>query len=258
MNILYEYRRQVRRGGRQINLLPKEELVGLMGFRSIFGFDEDAQAYIRQERTTSGLVGHNFYADELLVDFDDAWLAAESFAEDLAPYSYTMWDTGGRSIHFHVDIEPMYGPHTPYIHRAWMKEFAPGSDINIYKSSGIYRLPGTYHHKTVGARKVLLETNTGSKLELGDVRQDTWSGAHVYDDVDTDAEAVLNNLLMLPANEGGRNNRLFTIARLSLKCGDTYDTALASCLNWGSTFCVPSLSSIEVQATVQSVYKGRT
>lgn len=256
MTILYEYRRQVRRGSQPVSLITKDSLLSERGFRSIYGFDEDACEYIRNENTTAGLAGHNFYSDDLLVDFDNAWAAAEAFAEDMAPYSYTMWDTGGRSIHFHVDIEPMYGPEVPAVQRAWMKELYPEADTGIYKSSGIYRLPGTYHHRAVGARKALLEENRGDKLYIGDVRRPVdvqravYSGGHELED-------ALNHMLMLPAGEGGRNNRLFNIVRLCKLCGEDLEATKRLCAGWNAQFCSPPLPHQELMQTVLSGFHSR-
>ena len=255
MSILYEIRRQVTRGGRAILLVPKQDLHNYTGFRSIYGFGSDAQEYILTEQTTAGLAGHNFYSDELLVDFDDEWDAAEELAEDLMPYSYQMYDTGGRSIHFHIPITPMYGADTPAIQREWMKLYYPRSDTGIYKSSGIYRLPDTYHHKKIGAKKVLIEDNQGDTLEIGDVRPKTvWHTALSPEEEREDIERALDNLLMMSIREGGRNTRAFNIMRLCKLTGETYDSTLRLLNLWNEQFCHPPLGTQELRATLHSVF----
>ena len=77
------------------------------------------------------------YTETLYVDFDYQMEAAKDFALKMGKYNYSMWDSGNRSYHFHVAIEPMLGISTPIIQRNWMRKNFPGAASSIYITSGV-------------------------------------------------------------------------------------------------------------------------
>ena len=80
--IKYEVRPAVRRMGR-VKLVSYNELDQHTGFRSMFGFDEDTVNLIKDNNSTAGLEGIPIYGDEVLIDFDDEYEAADELAETL-------------------------------------------------------------------------------------------------------------------------------------------------------------------------------
>lgn len=105
----------------------------------------------------------------LFVDFDDKFEAAKAFKDYLIANSitFTEWDSGNRSIHFHIlrEVEP--SKHLPNTDWLWITEHAPEADRSLYAKGGLhpYRLPGTVHENT-GRPKKLLYKHQGKPLHL--------------------------------------------------------------------------------------------
>lgn len=255
---LYELRKTVARTG-SVRLVTREALNEEVGFRSCYSFLEAAVSHIKATNTTAGLKGMDLYTDELLVDFDDQPEAANDFEKLVSNYNYEMYDSGGRSIHFHVKLTPMVGPTVPESQREWMRVHAPKSDISIYKTSGMYRLPGTFHAKHRGRFKQLLKSVSGPLLTIPIIEvkeyftpSDTKYGSH-----DEDKEYILMRLLVTNVTEGtkGRNNHIFLIAAV---CRDL-DMPQEACANllhkWNIKRCSPPLQQAGIYSTIRSAYR---
>lgn len=257
--ILYEHRGSKQRMNHEVRLVDREELENLVGYRSLYGFSPEAVEQIRQNKGTYNLNGFEFYSDELLVDFDNAPEAAEKMEDDLRGYSYTKYDSGGRSIHFHIPIEPMHSAAVPLIQRQWMKHFYPEADESIYKTSGMFRLDGTYHEKNPGKRKRLLDARLGDMLVLGpvpgmEIPIPIWSGEA------GDPEMLsknLDKLLLQEGKPGSRNQHTFKIAATCRDLGEPYQYTIELAKQWNRLMCSPPLSSVEVETTVYSAYRGK-
>lgn len=254
--ILYEHRTTKRR----IYYPPKlvDTLAGLTGFRSIYGFPADTAAMIADHNGTWGLEGMPLYSDQLLVDFDDAPEAAKAMGDWLLSegYSHSAWDSGGRSVHYHISIEPMLGANIQLIQRAWMRKYWPAADTSIYMTSGMFRLPGTYHDKNPGQRKTMKYGVEGSPLQLDDVRSPELNvytaGMPTEDDT---SERILDMLILTPASSGNRNNHMFKIAATCYQLGMDYEEAIRTVEAWNTTLCIPRQSSLDITSTVRSAYR---
>jgi len=256
--ILYEIRATKRRVSYPIRLVTKDALADAQGFRSVYGYDTEVADMVLSTNSTRGLMGMSMFSDELLIDIDDDWSGAEAFAEEIGNYSYSMYDTGGRSIHFHIPIDPMYGAHVPAVQKQWAQEYCPCADMSIYRTSGVYRLPGTYHEKNPGKFKELIEVNEGETLTVSlpqgiDSLNNIVAG--IAEDIDEETEKdKLNHLLLMPAREGGRNNHLYRIVAKCATLGFEFGRTMEIASVWNQMMSSPPQPETAVEATVKSAY----
>jgi hypothetical protein len=111
------------------------------------------------------------WSNRIYVDFDknpreDAKKLSNLLIE--ANVAHTVWTTGGRSIHIHIECEEKCDWRVPFSQKKWMQDWALGVkaevDLSIYHAAGLYRMPGTLHHKT-GQPKELLASYEGGLLD---------------------------------------------------------------------------------------------
>lgn len=207
-----------------------DELPRFTGFRSYYGFSEAVKLYCQEVGTTRGMRGTVVYSDTIFLDFDDAPQAAEAFWHALIAegVGFEVWDSGGRSIHFHIPHAPMWSDLLPYSHACWVRARTQGADMSLYQAGRIFRLPGTVHQKTM-RQKVLLEKVEGKLAEVTLVKPDTTVRfGQLVADGDGIAEiiSVLENLVRRPPEAGERNRRFYSVACSCFSCGFSGDFAL--------------------------------
>lgn len=260
MTILYEVRSTSQRLVYPIKLVTADELQFYTGFQSQYGYPEQTAEVIRQQHGTFDLAGHPLYADMLFIDFDDNDNAVHECQQTLVDWhvGFEMWNTGGRGYHFHIPHQPVTSEDIPRWHKQWVKTRFPEADVNIYKTSAVIRLPGTFHAKHPGQHKKLVYTGVGNLLELpaAVAAEGFQPTAGVSEDPET-AERVLGNLVTwtIPKSSVGRNNHVFKIASACKDTGRPSDEALDICLMWNRTNSIPPLTYREVENTVTSAYK---
>jgi len=258
MKYLYEYRSTSVRKGAPI-LLPKEEFQDLSGFISLFGFPQDAADYINDTGATRG-VGKHFplYADTLKLDFDDApdaekralgWLKEKGI-------NHRLYRTGNRGHHIHIDIEPMEMKGLSGFFASVVSSLFPGADINIYKPTGIIRLPGTYHAKT-GGKMELVEEYKGTIMHLMSYKR-AIPVPLIRDNGSVDKEQLdywLTRDLNKSVGKGDRNTHIFSLAATAQKLELDYNTAVELISNWNQAYCNPPVRGGEMMATIRSAYR---
>lgn len=212
-DFLWEYRSDVMRKGPP-TYVPYHELDGLSGFQSVFGIPVE-HALSNVER---GSVAHGVYpvwCDTLLVDFDDCPYRAEAFKELLEGFGvgYLEFNSGNRSEHFHVPLNPVWGIHVPLSVKTWVEKYAEGADTSFYHFNGQFRLAGTKHKKT-GRCKVLTNFKKGCRLEIPLISAD--NRIKEYSEGDESLalclERVIQNLYV-PPTVGNRHIQLWSIAQ---------------------------------------------
>jgi hypothetical protein len=255
--IYREYRAGLRRSGKPI-LLPVEEIYDRMGFISVYGFDQDTKDIIDAQGGTYGLRGQNLYSNLLYIDIDDNDALAVVVRDTLLEMQVTfdMYHTGGRGWHFHIPIEPMSGPDVAYRQKRWVAHHFPGTDISLYKTSGIIRLPGTYHSGHPGNRKMLHRRNKANllKIDLSDLPVTV--GKWQVEESDYDTEAILDSLLMKEASLGGRNNAIYARAMLFAKLNEPLEDAVRVLTVYNDSLVHPPVSPNELMTTIKSAYRG--
>jgi hypothetical protein len=210
-------------------LVPLEDSHKYTGFRSVYAYNSDVAALINSRNSTADLRDQSVYSDTLFVDFDN------TDPEPLCRYliengiRFERWDSGNRSTHLHIGIEPMFGVWVPASQKAWMKEHAPEADLSFYHQSGQYRLPRTYHAKT-GKPKKLIAEYAGSLLIIPQAEQEQ-TEVEIQEGGD---KTTLAMLLLASRGEGKRRPHLFQLGVSALECGYTYEESLNHLRFWNS------------------------
>ncbi len=251
--VVYEVRNRLMRSGPPV-LVPYEELSQYTGFRSVYGYGPEAAGQIREQGHTANLTGLPVYSHMLLVDFDDQPEAGYAMANALKDYDWVLFDSGGRSLHLHVLIEPMEGSDVPQLQKQWMRERFHKADMSIYKTAGIYRLPGTQHEAT-GRMKHVIKYNEPGKLlkieaTLPEAPKVTFSS-------DEDLDTMLMRLMDTDISKGtvGRNNHIYKIARVGQRLGLAMEDSFKMAMQWNQDKCYPALERSGIEATVRSAYR---
>lgn len=252
-----EVRATVRRSGAP-KLVPLHDVDTYTGFRSAFAFPDDVAECIREGSSTRDLRGLSVYSDMLFVDFDDQ--DSTRFREFLLRegLSFTQWDSGHRSRHYHIPIVPMEGPWVPLAQKDWTKVHAPTADISFLHAAGMYRLPRTYHAKT-GRPKALIEKVEGGPITIPKTEPKAF---RLPTAVTEKTEEDLLLLLTQRATVGGRSMHLFKIAVTSAELGHTPETALDNMRYWNANFAErPHSDSVLIRNCVSAferVYRRAT
>jgi hypothetical protein len=257
--MLYEYRPDLVRMSYP-KLVKKEDLLELDGFMSIWGYPDDTAEYIRNTGNLKGLKGRPLYMDCLYLDFDNndaAYEQAISTLNDLG-LSYEAYTTGNRGQHIHIDCVPIISYSLPARVINWVTSLFPGADKSIYKPSGIIRIPGTRHGKTLKLKSLLVK-KPGTLLDLPEVLP-YGNSSYVYHQNDADATdkdfMKVHKVIAEYPQEGGRNNHCFRVVASIFECGFDYDTAEQVVSRWNRSLDNP-MGWQEVEAVLRSVYGGK-
>jgi hypothetical protein len=253
---LVEIRTTVIRNGTP-RLVPYKDKGKYTGFTSVYGFLEDAADQINRSGSTKNISRLPVYSDVLYVDFDNQDEAAKEMESMLRDrnISFSMYHSGGRSIHFHVDIEPMAGVNVPDSQKYWMQENAPLADMSIYRHTGMYRLPFTFHAKYPGKQKKLLGCNEGAKLKIEN--RPIVKVSMVDTDENMSAKEhykILGRLLHMPAAEGDRHRHALKIVTACKHSGESDDDARRLVGMWNKDACSPPKADWELDKIVRWVY----
>lgn len=244
-----EVRASVRRVGAP-RLVPLDQIYQHTGFRSVVSYDEKVAALIREQGGTANLRGQSVYADTLFMDFDGhdpasfrEWLIASGLG-------YIEYESGNRSVHYHIPIKPMYGPGVTDAMKAWTKKHAPSADISFLHNAGVYRLPLTYHPKQPGKSKQVVVSRPGPLLELDAVAAEQFDAA----DAGGSREEFFT-LLTQAVGEGKRQPRAWLLATMAAECGMEFDEASEHLLWWNTWLVDPPHEPDVIIKQVESAYR---
>jgi len=245
-----EVRATVRRSG-PIRLVPLDEIHEHHGFRSVYAFDEETAEQLREQGTTSGLCGASVYAEEILVDFDGR--DSKAFRDQLMAdgIDFAMYDSGNRSDHYHIRLEPVQGWWVPAAMKEWVKRRAPTADLSFYHPAGMYRLPGTFHWKKPGQMKHLVMSNTGKPVKL----DQSLAPAPINFVGAGGSEEELFSLLSDVKGPGQRSPHIWRIATTAAECGKTQTETLELLSWWNEQFCKPPQDPSVLVSQCEKAYK---
>jgi hypothetical protein len=249
-----ELRSTVVRSGPPI-LIPYNDKYNHTGFTSMYGYTDAAVDWIKTTKSTRELSKFQVYSDVLYVDFDNNEKAAKEFAVYLKLKNYTneIYDSGGRSIHFHIPITPMFGYTVPQSQKMWMQEHAPEADMSIYKHTGLYRLPGTYHNKNAGNKKIWIDGIGGQILTIEN-RPTVQIPRDVSGDTPEEANRILGRLLHMKISEGGRHPHAYNIVRACKGSGRDKEYARKLLNMWNDDNCYPPKAEHELEKLLRWEY----
>lgn len=252
MTYFVEIRPSVRRTGPP-KLVPLSEVYKHTGFRTIVCYSETVAEMIREQGSTLNLRHMPVYADTLFLDFDGhepteflAWMRGSGLA-------FEQFDSGNRSIHLHIPIEPIEGVWVTAAMKEWIKAHCPTADTSFIHNAGMYRLPGTYHHKQPGRCKTLTYRQPGSCLKLERPALDLGLKFKLDEPQGTIEEFF--TLLMQAQGEGHRAPHLFRLAITGAEAGLSYDETLEHLRWWNERMSSPPRDDFTVQSQCASAYR---
>lgn len=230
--LFVEVRQTQRRLGAPV-LVPLEEVRKHTGFRSVYCYDEVVAQHIQDSRSTRDLRGVLVHSDTLFLDFDNV---DNTYFRDFLirqGIGFELYDSGNRSMHYHIPITPMAGITVPAAQKAWVKQHAPDADMSFYHPSGQYRLPRTYHAKT-GKPKILVQSYSGQLLSIPEYRA---SNVPVAFRTEGGSRESLIMLLVTRKGEGGRRPHIFQLATCAAELGMDFEETLEHLRWWNSHRC---------------------
>lgn len=219
-------------------MVPEEILDTCHGFRGVYAWLPLHAEEITRQGHMRDLDEYPVASNILFLDFDNNEQAAAGFRQllDQQGIAYEEYDSGNRSVHFHVSIVGMYGVDVPQRQKLWVKKNAPGADTSFYHKSGIYRLPGTFHVKNPGHFKRLVNHRSGRRLHVvvpdEEVRASIPSGED-----STELDFVLQRLLWAQIGEGDRTPHMYKIMKTAQRVGLSFDEALSELQYWNAERC---------------------
>jgi len=257
--IKYEVRGTVKRIKYPIKLVPAEELNNYTGFRSVYGYTSEACDFITSNGSTAGLDNFEVYADELLIDFDDAEEQADklSFLLRKMNINFKRFCSGGRSSHFHINIVPISSTTTNFRQRNWVEKHAPGADMSVYAKSSIFRLEGTYHQSYPGQKKVLTDENGGDILDIPDEGV-SYMPYHTNKTRTPEESLIWAKRLSVTHIESGTTGRNLNGSMILWRCREAgvADGDAETMLNeWNVNYCNPPLSDEQIDYIVRKIHR---
>lgn len=258
-----EIRAAVKRTGR-VNLVPYNDKYRYVGFTSVYGFPKEAANKILKSNNTKRLDIFPVYSDVLYVDFDNAEEAAERFEDRIQQYNYEKYNSGGRSVHFHIPIKPMYGKNVPASQKKWVADMSdfgegPTADLTIYRHASLYRLPGTYHSKNPGRKKELVYKQQAAYIEpltienLPKVEFGMSNPGYVAEDPKF-FYSMLGKLINKEVDSGGRHKHAYKIVMAARSSGLDIDRAKELLYKWNNQMCHPPKGEWELDKLIKWVY----
>jgi hypothetical protein len=105
----------------------------------------------------------------VFIDIDNDPEAVTAFKQYFRQHktTYSMWESGGKGVHFHLPTSLLSGVNLPFVHANYVKSTGIPCDPSLYRHNSLFRLPGTVHRKTKKIKK-LLECYQGHTLTIPD------------------------------------------------------------------------------------------
>ena len=252
MTYLVEVRSTVRRAGRP-RLIPIEDVWRHRGFRSVYGYGQEAAEQIEESRSSKGLRGLDVYSDWLFTDFDGTDPKPLLSHLDSEWIAYEVYDSGNRSVHVHIVIEPMFGAWVPAAQKTWIRQHAPGADLSFYHPAGQYRLPGTYHAKGNGRCKELVRTQAGKALVIAPPRDRPLVVPR--EATPADAKEQVLALAMTKRGVGQRSPHIWLIAKSAAELGMSVAETHEIVNWWNKRFCEPPQDARTIERQINEGYR---
>lgn len=217
----------------QLKQYDAAEVSRFKGFRSVYLYPAEAVRHMIEKGAVRGINQFPVYSDTLFVDFDDGDASIEKMIKILesAGVAYEMFFSGSKGYHFHVPIKPMFGTNVPYSQKQFILGLGISSaDTSIYKHTGLFRLPGTWHQVT-GNPKESIRKNPGKELTIPLV-QPSVRVSEVVSGSAAELVAGFNRAIDFTLAEpgpGARHNSLLSIAKHLLSAGASVNTVQEIC-----------------------------
>lgn len=203
------------------------------GHLSIYGYDTSLPNYYEKEKTCDkfSTTFPTAFSEVFYVDFDDKKEEAREFYKFCKSndFNFKVFDSGNRSIHFHVSRVHIASPFLPYSDKVYAKKNIQGCDTSIYRHGATLRMENTVHTKT-DKKKILLEHHKGSnKIEIPITEPDL-----VIREVEqTKTGSIFNEFIILTSTgglvTGSRNKNMYQIIKKLKEYGKSNEFIIEFC-----------------------------
>jgi len=237
--------------------IPVEDITNHTGYRSVFAWSSEDASAAQTAGTVKVLKDRPAFADTIFVDFDNNDKGALAFRDELEVQDvlYEMYTSGGRSIHFHISVTPVYDVRVPNSVRKFMQNFKQyGYDESVYNYCSLFRLAGTVHEKT-GKPKELIGRGGFYYIDLKLVEPERIAIIPADHDALAVAIALYSNYVGGGVAEGGRYTVQWKVAKAFQEAGLSFDTALELVLAMDGSWKNLSKGSTETRRAVQDAYR---
>jgi hypothetical protein len=201
--------------------------VGNANFRSVFGYPAEAQKHIEETGAIIGVKNFPVHSSLLFIDVDE-----ETHLDEIeriiaaTGVGYSVWTTGNRGLHFHIDMEPITSIHLPYSQAEYIRSLGLSDkvDMSLYRHHSIVRTPGAIH-VTTGKVKELLRQVDGPMLKINLIEEPE---PEFENHEAGDAESIrrFKRNLIQKRSVGGRHMHLYILFESGMKAGHDADTVL--------------------------------
>jgi len=252
--IYYEYRNGLIRVSPP-KLMSKIDAKTPPGFSSVFGYTEETARIITENQSSRDIGNLELYCDELYLDFDSevGIQPAIDYLNGENIY-YSLYTTGNRGKHIHIDIVPVQGYGLPQGFKHFVAMRFPGADTSIYKPTGIIRNVGTWHQKNPGYSKQLLDTKPGRTMLID---MDVTPRIPLSINDRGDPKELLGALLLKRITNGERNNKMYSLAKVAKESQMSKNEVEEILWHYNRSSVVPPLDSREFQNVINSCFGGR-
>lgn len=227
------------------------------GYASVYMFDAEATAAIKDAGNSSGLAQYSVYTDTLTLDLDQGEPQLVRVREAIKGLAYRVYDSGGKGFHVVIQLDQMIsGTNVPYSQRKWAEALNVDADLSLYQAGHIISLPGRRHPKT-GKRKALVDIVPGASLSLPLLAPPVRTFS-ISESNQSELEQGLWRLISLLRQEpgvGSRHVALWATAKHFADAGLAFDSALDLLTEVNETWQEPK-SLDELLAAVRQAYKN--
>jgi hypothetical protein len=237
---------------------PIISVEGTHNFRSVYGYPEAAQEHIK---ATGNLVGVKQFAVQsstLCIDVDEEKHLDEIEAIIAAQnVGYSVWTTGNRGLHFHIDMEPIESIDLPYSQAEYIRGLGLSKwvDMTIYRHHSIIRTPGAVH-ATTGKRKEIVRQIDGPMLSINLVQEPEPEFEH-HESGDADSIRRFKRNLLQKRGPGQRHMHLYILFESGISAGHDIDTML-DWLHWWNNHQTAPHSADAVYSKWKGFVNGKT
>lgn len=239
-----------------LKLIAKFEKAPDAGYASVYMFDADSAAAIKDAKSSAGMAQYPVYSDTLTMDLDQGEAQLALVEKAIKGLAYSVYNSGGKGFHVVIPLTALVsGTSVPYSQRKWVESLNVDADLSLYQAGHIISLPGRKHPKT-GRRKSLLRVVAGNPLTL-ELCHPPSRVFSLSDSDQSEFERGLWRLLELVKQEPGVGNRhvaLWSTARHFADAGLEFDTALNLLSEVNDTWQDPKTNE-ELRAAVSQAFK---
>jgi len=204
-------------------------------FRSVYGYPPPAAEHITAQGNVRGLYDFAVQSSTLFIDVDedDHLDEIEKIVAGLG-VGYSVWRSGNRGLHFHIDMKSYTSKHLPYSQKKFIESLglADKVDLTLYRHHSIFRVPGAVHQET-GKVKTLIREVAGPVLEI-QIVEEPIPEYTTLETGDSVSVARFRRNLLQKRGVGQRHNHLYILFQSGIKAGHDADTVLEWMYWWNS------------------------